>query len=391
MKNITFESSRIAKLFFKDMGSFPVLTKDKEVKKLKEINLLHYKVIALLINNEFFIKWLINRYSSRKKSKYKNRHLFSLLERYRKNKHFDYSKIIELFFENSINISYFFESNEWKIILRCVELYDLAKKEGKLFHINKSEIEIIKKLVVTVKKHKSSMKSFENHNLRLVISIASRILKKIDILEKIQYGAFGLRIALYMYNINSGFKFSTYATWWIEQSIRRNISSYQSTIRIPIHVVDDVSKLLTLKEKDETLTDEKLRETLGWSIVHYKAIIKSLPSFDVESIDSIFEEAENNEYKQAIDLTTPSPEENRNYNELKEIIATLMKTNLSKREYDVISMRFGLDGKGGKTLSEIGKHFNLSRERIRQIEGLAIKILKPKFKKMNLDIDYIIP
>jgi len=384
------------KLYFKCISSFPVLSKQEETTLAKTISNKKTELIKELLYIPFIqrkIYELSNLFSSNPE---KAKEILS------DDEELDIEQIKEIFIKVSENVKKIMRRKKTrKDILKTIFDIPLRDELTNMFieeldHF-KREIKKGSDLQITTGmsneeflKHFKNIKQIFNEfteaknkmiesNLKLVISIAKKYTGRgLTLEDLIQEGNIGLMKAVDKFEYKKDFKFSTYATWWIKQSINRAISEQSKTIRIPVHVIDNISKINKIyrelyenSEKEPNL--EQISSTLNISsdkIADFLAISKEPISIDisVRDDDSLLREF-------IEDINSPNPYEEALHNDLKFLIKNLFKI-LSHKEKEILMKRYGLNEESPRSLEEVGKTYSVSRERVRQIELRAMRKLK---------------
>lgn len=257
----------------------------------------------------------------------------------------------------------------------------------------KAEIkEEIKTLQRDVDKGADAKKRLAEANLRLVVSIAKRYVGRgMLFLDLIQEGNLGLIKAVEKFDYKKGYKFSTYATWWIRQAITRAIADQARTIRIPVHMVETINKLIRvsrqlLQELGREPSPEEIAKEMNMPVERVREILKI--SQEPVSLETPIGEEEDSHLGDFIkDDNVPVPADAAAFTLLKEQLEEVLGT-LTEREQKVLTLRFGLEDGRARTLEEVGKEFNVTRERIRQIEAKAIRKLRHPSRSRKLK-DYL--
>ena len=280
------------------------------------------------------------------------------------------------------------------------EIYtQIQKIDRKLNHLEyefENNIDEILEQAKEIQRGQKMMEIAKNHlinaNLRLVVAIAKKYTNRgLQFFDLVQEGNIGLIKAVEKFEYRKGYKFSTYATWWIRQAITRSISDQARTIRVPVHMIEQINKVVResrqlMQKYGREPTDEEIAQQLGWPVARVKQV-KNVAREPISLETPIGEEEDSSLGDVIEDKEVENPASQTAYTLLQEQLREVLST-LPPREQEVLKMRFGLDDGYSLTLEEVGLYFNVTRERIRQIEAKALRRLRHPRRASSLR-DYI--
>ncbi len=392
----TYEIQDSLKLYFKLIGNIPVLTREEEESLAREIDEKKKELIKELLSIPFVQNKIISLSEIFIQNPQKARDLLD-------EEDMDNEEIKKQFFRISESIKTIMRrkknnreilKNFFHIPLRDEITVMFFEELEKLFNASLQGIDVSghiglsnDKFSITMQRireifHKfsSSKNRLIESNLKLVVSVAKRYIGRgLTLEDLIQEGNIGLIKAVDKFEYKRGFKFSTYATWWIRQAINRAIADHSKTIRIPVHVVDNLCKinkiLKEMSNKDDKEPDlEEISNTLQLSVEKIEEIF--LITKEPISIDTTMGDSDDTLLIETLkDYNSPNPFVESLHDELKEKLLNLFKI-LSSKEKEILLKRYGINNEKPESLEQVGKELSLSRERVRQLELRAMKKLK---------------